>query len=218
MKKTIKFNILTLFPEIFKVLENYSVIGRALQKGVIKLQIYPLREFGLGKYRQVDDKPYGGGPGMILRVDVIDRALQKIKAENPETYIILLDARGKQLDQKKIKELARKGNLTLICGHYEGVDERARDLVDETISVGPYVLSGGELPALTIVDAVSRLVPGVLGNLSSLKEESYTDSALEYPQYTRPEEYQGKKVPQVLLSGNHQEIERWRKKHRQPLS
>lgn len=239
------FNILTLFPEFIGSLREYSIIGRAIKSKKIKLNAYNLRDFGIGKYKQVDDKPYGGGPGMILRFDVADKAIQRIKKENPKTRVILLDPRGKQFSQAIAIQLAKKQNLTLICGHYEGVDERIRTLTDETISVGPYIASGGEIPAMLVIDAISRLIPGVLGNAESLYEESFQiknarlkikdynlqakrfnnfnksraqsrdDStiltSLEYPQYTRPDKYKDKKVPEVLLSGNHQEIKKWRR-------
>jgi len=211
-------NILTLFPSFFESPLSQSIIFKAIEKGKVKFKIYNLRDFGIGKRKNVDAKPYGGGPGMVLRVDVLDKAIQKIKKEDKKTKIILLTPKGKIFNQQIAQKLSKEKSITLICGHYEGFDERIRDFVDEEISVGNFILSGGESAAIVIIDAIVRLLPQVLGNPSSLQEESFSrigrngGMALEYPQYTRPRKYKGKEVPSVLLSGDHKKIEEWRKK------
>ncbi len=210
MREKIKFNIITLFPETVESLTDYSIIGRAIQNKKIEIKTCNLRDFGLGKYKQVDDTPYGGGAGMVLKVDIMNKAIQKARRENAGTRIILLTPKGEKYSQKKAKELAKKENITLVCGHYEGVDERIRKLVDEEISIGDYILTGGEIAAAAIVDSVTRLIPGVLGNEESTGEESFEKNRLEYPQYTQPRDYQGMTVPDILLSGNHTEIKKWR--------
>lgn len=206
-----KFNVITLFPETIQCLTDYSIIGRAIEANTIEIRTYNLRDFGLGKYKQVDDTPYGGGAGMVLKVDVLDCAIEKVKAENPGTFTILLTPKGKKYSQKAAKSLSKKKNITLVCGHYEGFDERVRELVDTEISIGDFVMSGGEMAAVTVIDSVSRLIPGVLGRDSSTHEESFEKGLLEYPHYTNPREYKDMKVPEVLLSGNHAEIEKWRR-------
>jgi len=183
-----------------------SLIARAQKQKIAAITIHNLRDWSTDKHKTVDDKPFGGGPGMVLKVDVVDRALRDL----PAGHKILLTPQGKPFSQPLAKKLAQQKQLILICGHYEGFDERIRDLVDEEISIGDYVLTGGEIPAMVIVDTVVRLLPGVVGKEASLTEESFSQNLLEYPQYTRPEEYQGKKVPPVLLSGNHAEITKWR--------
>lgn len=206
-----KIDILTLFPDMFKGPLTESIMWRAQDKDFAKIEIHDLRKWAIDERGSVDDRPYGGGAGMIIRVDVIDKALEKLKTE--DSTVILLDARGAKFTQSKAQNLSKSKHLILICGHYEGVDHRiAENLVDEVISIGDYVLTGGEIPAMVLTDAIVRLVPGVIKE-ESLKEESHsTTNVLEYPQYTRPEEYRGWKVPKVLLSGNHSEIEKWRKK------
>lgn len=210
-----KFKVITLFPDLVKSLKNYSVIGRAIKNRKIKIDLINLRDFGIGRHSQVDDKPYGGGAGMLLRVDVIERAIKSaIKKKNKKKRVILLSPEGKKFSQKKAREYADFEELILICGHYEGFDERVKNYVDEVISVGDFVLSGGEIPAMTIIDAISRLVPNVI-NPDSLESESFTcEDFVDYPQYTRPEEFKGEKVPDILLSGNHQKIKEWRNKKR----
>ena len=205
-----KIDILTLFPEMFKGPFGESIIKRAQEKGFVEIKIHNLRDWAVDKYKSVDDKPYGGGAGMILRIDVVDAAITKL--QTPNSKIILLDAGGKTFTQQKAKELSKLEHLILIAGHYEGVDHRVHEhLVDEVISIGNYVLTGGELPAMVIADAVVRLIPGAI-EPASLKEESHSKKGyLEYPQYTRPEEYKSWKVPEVLLSGHHAEIKKWRK-------
>lgn len=214
----ITFHILSLFPEMFAGPFSESILKRAQEKGIISIKFYNLRDFSVDKHKTVDDTPYGGGAGMILKVDVMDRAITAIKSEtNKALRSILMTPQGKRFNQTKARELSKLTDILLICGHYEGFDERIREhLVDEEISVGDFVLSGGEIAAMAVVDAVSRLIPGVLGKDESSEEESFSlrdengDLLLEYPIYTRPEEYKGWKVPEVLKSGNHTVIKKWR--------
>lgn len=211
MKPKIKFNIITLFPETIDALTDYSILGRAISSKLIEIKTYNLRDFGIGKRKQVDDTPYGGGAGMVIKVDILDRAIDSVRKDNAGTYVVLLTPKGKTFTQSEAKMLSKKENITFVCGHYEGFDERVRDLVDAEISIGDYVLSGGEVAAAAVVDSVSRLIPGVLGGEGSTHEESFEEGLLEYPHYTNPREYKGMGVPEVLLSGNHAEIEKWRK-------
>ena len=212
-----KVSILTLFPEMFQGPFDHSIIKRAKRDKKIEIEFVNLRDFGIGRHRIVDDKPFGGGVGMVLRVDVIDQALQALKMESgklKKTKTILLDARGETFTQKRARELAELDHLILIAGHYEGVDERVHEyLVDESVSIGNYVLTGGEIPAMVIVDSVTRLVLGVLKKQEATQLESFSkEEDLEHPQYTRPAEYHGWTVPDILLSGNHKKIEDWREK------
>ena len=203
-----KFDVLTLFPEMFKPMEE-SIIGRAKENKQIDINLINIRDFSTDKHKHVDDTPYGGGAGMVMKPDVVYDAFKSVESKNAK--VIYLTPQGKTLDQKKVEELAKEQHLILLCGHYEGIDQRAIDLIDpEEISVGDYVLTGGELPAMILIDAVSRYVDGVL-NKESIEEESFSNGLLEYPQYTRPEVFEGLQVPEVLLSGNHQNIEKWRK-------
>ncbi len=204
-----KIDILTLFPKMFKGFLSESLLFRAQKKKLAKIKIWDLRKFTTDKHRTVDDSPYGGGPGMVMKVDVVAKALSKLK--NKDSKTILLTPQGEKFDQKLAKKLSSKKHLILICGHYEGYDERIRQLIDLEISIGDYILTGGEIPAQVVIDTVVRLIPGVVGKKESLKEESFTQRLLEYPQYTRPENYKGTKVPEVLLSGNHQKISQWRR-------
>lgn len=206
-----KIDILTLFPDMFKGPFDASIIKRAESKDLIKIEVHDLRKWGIGTRHNVDDKPYGGGVGMILQVDVIDNALKELRTK--DSHVILLDATGKRFVQQRAVELGKFKHLIIICGHYEGVDHRVHEqLVDEVISIGDFVLTGGEIAAMVVVDSVIRLLPGVLGKDESSKDESHKEPGyLEYPQYTRPEDYKGWRVPKVLLSGNHKEIEKWRK-------
>ena len=219
-----KIDILTLFPEMFKGPFGESIVKRAQEKGLVEIKIHNLRDWAIDKRGTVDDKPYGGGVGMVMRVDIIDRAISNLKSQISnlkKTRTILLDPAGKPFNQKKALTLSKLDHLILICGHYEGVDQRVSDyLVDEEISIGDYVLTGGELPAMVLVDSVVRLIPGVLEKPAATKTESFSPYAichkptalLEYPQYTRPENYKGWKVPEVLLSGDHKKIADWRAK------
>jgi tRNA (guanine37-N1)-methyltransferase len=189
-----------------------SIIQRAREEGLLNIRLHDLRDYSLNKHRKVDDNPFGGGVGMVMNVEPIARAIAAVKREVPETRTILLSPGGKPLDQEKAWELSRLTSLTLICGRYEGVDERVRlHYVDEEISIGDYVLTGGELPAMVLVETVSRLLPGVLGDPESVVEESFHDDLLEYPQYTRPRDYEGYKVPEILVSGDPKKIHDWQK-------
>jgi len=189
-----------------------SIIQRAREEGLLDLRVHDLRDYSLNKHRKVDGTPFGGGVGMIMNVEPIARVITAIKKEVPETRTILLSPGGRPFDQEKAWELSRLPSLTLICGRYEGIDERVRlHFVDEEISIGDYVLTGGEIPAMVLVEAISRLVPGVLGDPESVVEESFTGELLEYPQYTRPRDYQGFRVPEILVSGDHKKIRDWQK-------
>ncbi|MCK5844916.1 MAG: tRNA (guanosine(37)-N1)-methyltransferase TrmD [Victivallales bacterium] len=205
-----KVDIITLFPDVFFGPFAESIVARAINNGKLTVNTIDLRDFADGKRREVDDKPYGGGPGMLMTPEPVFRAVESLKRD--DTKVILMSPQGRVFTQKLADELSLESHLVLICGHYEGVDERIREcLVDLEISIGDYVLTSGNLPAMVSVDAVVRLLPGVLGSPASKEEESFSDSALlEYPQYTRPEEYNGIRVPEVLLSGNHGEIAKWR--------
>lgn len=203
-----KFDVLTLFPEMFDNLKQ-SIIGRAQEKELIKINTTNIRDFSENKHKKVDDTPYGGGAGMVMMPDVVYRAYQSVKNENAK--VIYMSPQGKRLDQKKVEDLSKESHLIILCGHYEGIDQRViNKIVDEEISIGDYVLTGGEIPAMVLIDSVSRYVKGVLKE-DSIKEESFSNGLLEYPQYTRPEVFEGEKVPEVLLSGNHQNIDKWRK-------
>ena len=204
-----RFDVLTLFPEMFEVL-NQSIIGRAKEKGLINVNLINIRDFSKDKHKKVDDTPYGGGAGMVMQPDVVYDAYKSVKDEKAK--VIYMSPQGKKLDQKKVEELSKQEHLILLCGHYEGIDQRVLDkIVDEEISIGDYVLTGGELPAMVLIDSVSRYVEGVLKD-DSTKEESFSQGLLEYPQYTRPEVFEGQQVPEVLLSGHHENIDKWRRK------
>ena len=210
--RTLRFDIVSIFPGMFESPFADSIIQRAREEGLLDLRVHDLRDYSLNKHRKVDDTPFGGGVGMVMNVEPIARVIAAIKKEVPETRTILLSPGGRPFDQEKAWELSRLPSLTLICGRYEGIDERVRlHFVDEEISIGDYVLTGGEIPAMVLVEAISRLVPGVLGDPESVVEESFTDDLLEYPQYTRPRNYQGFKVPEFLISGDHKKIRDWQK-------
>ena len=203
-----KFDVLTLFPEMFEIL-NQSIIGKAIEKNLIDIHLINIRDFSKDKHKKVDDTPYGGGAGMVMKPDVVYDAYQSVKDANAK--VIYMSPQGKPLNQKKVEELSKENHLIILCGHYEGIDQRVLDkIVDEEISIGDYVLTGGEIPAMVLIDSVSRYVEGVLKE-DSIKEESFSNGLLEYPQYTRPEVFEGMKVPEVLLSGHHENIEKWRK-------
>ena len=208
-----RIDILTLFPKMFSGPFDESIVKRAQEKGLVEINIHDLRAYGEGERKTVDDRPYGGGVGMILRVDIIDKAVSDLKKESKGTKVVLLDAAGNKFTQAVAKGYSQAKHLILIAGHYEGFDHRVQEhLVDEVISIGDYVLTGGELPAMVVTDSVVRLIPGVLEKEGATELESFsTPNILEYPQYTRPEVYKDWKVPEVLLSGNHKEIEKWRK-------
>lgn len=203
-----KFNVLTLFPEMFEPIKQ-SVIGKALEKNIVEINLINIRDFSKDKHKKVDDTPYGGGAGMVIRPDVVYDAYKSIEDSN--TKVIYLSPQGKTLNQKMVEELSKEESLTLLCGHYEGIDQRVLDkIVDEEVSIGDYVLTGGEIPAMVLIDAVSRYIPEVLSE-ESTKEESFSDGLLEYPQYTRPEVFEGEKVPEILISGHHENIDKWRR-------
>ena len=203
-----KFDVLTLFPEMFETMKQ-SIFGKAMEKGIVTMNTVNIRDFSKDKHKKVDDTPYGGGAGMVMMPDVIYSAYQSIEAKDAK--VIYMSPQGKTLSQKKIEELAKQDHLIILCGHYEGIDQRVLDkIVDEEISIGDYVLTGGEIPAMVLMDSVSRYVEGVLKQ-DSIKEESFTNGLLEYPQYTRPETFEGQKVPEILLTGHHENIEKWRK-------
>jgi tRNA (guanine37-N1)-methyltransferase len=206
----VKIDVLTLFPAMFAGPLDESIIKRARQKGFLDLKIHDLRDWTHDRHRTVDDRPFGGGPGMLMKVEPLFEAVESLRRE--KTRVILFSPAGRKFDQGIARELAQQEDLLLITGHYEGFDERVREaLVDDELSIGDYVLTNGALPAMVVVDAVTRLLPGVLGDDESSQDESFSHGRLEYPQYTRPAEFRGMKVPDVLLSGNHAEIEKWRR-------
>ena len=207
--RDINFDVITLFPKAFQLLNNLGVITKALEKNLINVKLHDLREYGEGSYRQVDDKPYGGGSGMVLKPEPIYKAHDSIK-KLPKSKTLLMTPQGKVLKQQDLLRWSSLDQLIIICGQYEGFDERVRCLADEEVSIGDYVLSGGEIPAISIINGLTRLLPGTLGDPGSLKDESHNSSLLEYPHYTRPLIFKEMKVPDILLSGNHKEIKLWR--------
>ncbi len=213
MPKLRRFDVLTIFPEMIGSYASESILGRAQKAGKIEIKAHNLRDWATDKHKKTDDSPYGGGPGMVMKVEPFDGALEALKEKEGKIRVIVTSASGKKFTQKDAKRLAKYDQLIFLCGRYEGIDARVEQhLADEALSIGDYVLTGGELPALVMIDAIARNVPGVLGDRDSLKEESHGEEGeLEYPQYTKPEDYKGWKVPDVLLSGNHAEIEKWRK-------
>lgn len=210
-----KIQIISLFPEMFPSALEQSMLYKAKEKGIVEFEYINLRDFGLGPRKQVDDTPYGGGDGMLLRIDPLVAAIEKSKTQNPKPKVILMTPKGDRYDQAKAKELAEADqDLIFVCARYEGYDERVINFIDHQISIGDYILTGGELPAMVVIDSLVRLLPGVLGGENSAEIESFSDGeTLEFPQYTRPEEFRGQKVPPVLLSGNHVEIANWRQQN-----
>jgi tRNA (guanine37-N1)-methyltransferase len=207
------FDILTIFPEIFRSPLSESLLKKALDRELIQVRVWNLRDFTEDKHRTTDDYPYGGGAGMVMKADPIFRAVEEIRSKNPEARAILLTPQGERFHQGLAKELSEQKHWILVCGRYEGLDERVRrGAVDREISIGDYILNGGEIPALVFLEVISRYVPGFLGSEQSVEEESFSDGLLEYPQYTRPPVFRGMEVPEVLLSGNHAEIKRWRRR------
>jgi len=207
------FDILTIFPEIFRSPLSESLLKKALDRGLIQVRTWNLRDFTADRHRTTDDYPYGGGAGMVMKAEPIYRAVEEIKSQNPEARSVLLTPQGERFHQGLAKELSGQKHWILICGRYEGLDERVRlGLVDREISIGDYILNGGEVPALVFMEVLSRYVPGFLGSDQSMEEESFSDGLLEYPQYTRPPVFRGMEVPEVLRSGNHAEIKRWRRR------
>ncbi|MEP6469031.1 MAG: tRNA (guanosine(37)-N1)-methyltransferase TrmD [Chloroflexota bacterium] len=205
----LQVDVVTLFPELFDLPLRTSVIGRAIERGLLQVTPHDLREHGLGRHRSVDDYPYGGGAGMILRPEPLQAAVQPLRDAGAQ--VILLDPAGERLTDALARELSTLQHLALVCGRYEGIDERARSLADREVSIGDYVLTGGELPALVLIDVVARLVPGVIEEASTASD-SFAAGLLEYPQYTRPEAFEGHDVPPILLSGNHGDVDRWRRR------
>jgi len=209
-----KIEVVTLFPDMVQSLCHYGVTGKAIERGLVQLSTWNPRDYARDSHRTVDDKSYGGGPGMVMMVQPLRDAIQAARqATDENTKVIYLSPQGRRLDQSRVKEFAARDNLILVAGRYEGIDERLIDSdIDEEVSMGDYVISGGELAAMTVVDAVVRLLPGALGDEASAQQDSFMDGLLDYPNYTRPEEVDGRKVPDVLLSGDHQAIARWRQK------
>ncbi|MFA5113137.1 MAG: tRNA (guanosine(37)-N1)-methyltransferase TrmD [Candidatus Margulisiibacteriota bacterium] len=205
-----RFTLLTLFPEMFQGPLSESLLKKAQSKELLSLQVVDLRDFTSDKHKTADDSPYGGGAGMVMMVGPIAAALSRVKSHG--SRVIYMCPTGKPLTQHKVNELAKAEHLVILCGHYEGIDERARQLVDEEISIGDYVLTGGELPAMVLVDAIARQIPGVIKEQSSVENDSFFGDLLDHPSYTKPEEHAGDKVPELLLSGHHAEIERWRRR------
>lgn len=209
-----QYRIMTLFPQMFPGIMDASILGRAKESGLIGWKTFDIREYTLDKHKRVDDYPYGGGAGMVMQAEPVYRCYEAVARELGHTpkRVIYMTPQGRVFDQKMAEEFAREEELVFLCGHYEGIDERVlEEIVTDAVSVGDYVMTGGELPAMAVMDAVSRLVPGVLNNEDSARNESFSDGLLEHPQYTRPEEILGRKVPEVLLSGHHAKIEEWRR-------
>jgi tRNA (guanine37-N1)-methyltransferase len=207
-----RFDVITIFPVIFSGVFDFGIIRRAVEAALIEIHVHDLRDYTLDRHRQVDDRPFGGGAGMVMKPEPLFSAVEAITNQEPDVSVVLLSPQGRLFDQRVAEEYSRKQRLVLICGRYEGVDERVVEhLSTDELSIGDYVLSGGEIPAMVVVDAVTRLIPGALGCGESAQRESFIDGLLDYPHYTRPADYRGMKVPEVLLSGNHAEIDRWRR-------
>ncbi|MGL4570987.1 MAG: tRNA (guanosine(37)-N1)-methyltransferase TrmD [Clostridium sp.] len=205
-----KISIVTLFPEMFSIFDH-SIIGKAKEKGIVDIECLNIRDYTKNKHNKVDDYPYGGGAGMVMAPQPVIDTIRECKKNN-KGKVIFLGPRGKTFNHELSKELAREDELIFVCGHYEGIDERAYDYIDMEISLGDFILTGGEMAAIPVIDSILRLNPGVLGKEESFMDESFSDGLLEYPQYTRPEEFEGVKVPEVLLSGHHENIRKWRRK------
>jgi len=207
----LSFEILTLFPRMVEGPLSESILGKAREKGLIRIEVTDIRDFAEDKHRVCDDAPYGGGAGMVMKPEPLVKAIEAARAKQGDAWVVLMDPRGKRLDQAVVRSLRARRTLVLACGRYEGIDERVRAFVDEELSLGDFILTGGEVAALGVVDAVSRLEPGVLGNERSAGSESFEEGFLEHPQYTRPPDFRGMRVPQVLLSGDHAKVARWRR-------
>jgi tRNA (guanine37-N1)-methyltransferase len=206
-----RFDLLTLFPSMVESPFAMSILGKAVERGIIDIHAWYLRDWAEGRHKVTDDIPYGGGNGMVLKPEPVARALQKLKEETPQSKILLMSPQGQRFDQQEAAKLSQETGLIFVCGRYEGFDERIRPMVDAEYSIGDFVLTGGELPAMVMIDAIARLVPGVLGNSNSAVTDSFADGLLEHPHYTRPPEFNGMRVPEVLLSGDHARIARWRR-------
>jgi len=212
-KPMIRFDILSTFPDMFVSPFDASLLKKARERGLIDIRLHDIRDYATDRHRMTDDAPFGGGGGMVMKVEPIDRAISDLVPERDQAVVVLMTPQGEPFRHCIAEELSRRQRIVLLCGHYEGVDERVRQhLIDREISIGDYILTGGELPAMVLVDAVSRLVPGVLGNQTSAAADSFSTGLLEYPHYTRPAEYRGWRVPEVLLSGNHRDIDSWRRR------
>jgi tRNA (guanine37-N1)-methyltransferase len=207
-----KFDILTIFPDMLEGPLTASILGKAADKGLIEINLHNLRDWAEGKHKVTDDTPYGGGDGMVMKVEPVAAALSELREKRPASRVLLMSPQGKTFQQADAERFSQEAGLVFVCGRYEGFDERIRSLVDEEISLGDFVLTGGELAAATILDATARLLPGVLGAAGSAQGDSFSDGLLEYPQYTRPAEFKGVRVPEVLASGNHQLIANWRRR------
>jgi len=207
-----KFDILTIFPDMLEGPLTASILGKAADKGLIEINLHNLRDWAEGKHKVTDDTPYGGGDGMVMKVEPVDAALSELREKRPASRVLLMSPQGKTFQQADAERFSQEAGLVFVCGRYEGFDERIRALVDEEVSLGDFVLTGGELAAATILDATARLLPGVLGAAGSAQGDSFSDGLLEYPQYTRPAEFKGVRVPEVLASGNHQLIANWRRR------
>lgn len=210
MERKLKIDILTLFPEMFKVF-NYSMIGRARENNIVEINTHNIRDYSLDKHKKTDDYPYGGGAGMVMTPQPIVDCIKKVK-QNNKGKVIFMGPKGKRFDQKMAKSISKENEIIILCGHYEGIDERVYKYIDEEISLGDFVLTGGEMACIPIVDSICRMLPGVLKTTESYTDESFYSGFLEYPQYTRPEVFEGDKVPEVLLSGHHENIRKWRRK------
>jgi len=208
-----QIDVITIFPEMFKAVLGASIIKRAQARGCLQITLYNLRDYTHDRHRSVDDRPYGGGPGMVMRPEPIFEAVEAIaqQASGSKPHTVLMSPQGERLSSPLAKRLATIHHVIVICGHYEGVDERVKSLVDESVSIGDYVVTGGELPAMVLIDAVARFLPGVIGHAQATEEESFADGWLEYPQYTRPPTFRGMAVPDILLSGDHKQVAHWRK-------
>ena len=207
-----KFDILTIFPDMLEGPLTASILGKAADKGLIEINLHNLRDWAEGKHKVTDDTPYGGGDGMVMKVEPVAAALSELREKRPASRVLLMSPQGKTFQQADAERFSQEAGLVFVCGRYEGFDERIRSLVDEEVSLGDFVLTGGELAAATILDATARLLPGVLGAAGSAQGDSFSDGLLEYPQYTRPAEFKGVRVPEVLASGNHQLIANWRRR------
>jgi tRNA (guanine37-N1)-methyltransferase len=208
-----RFDIITIFPELFRGVFEFGIIRRAVEAGLTKINLHDLRDYTFDRHHQVDDRPFGGGAGMVMKPEPLFRAIEAIKHAGEDVTVVMLSPQGRLLTQRVAEELAGRKQVVLICGRYEGVDERViEQLADDELSIGDYVLSGGEIPAMVVVDAVTRLIPGALGCNESAERDSFADGLLDYPHYTRPAEYRGLKAPDVLVSGHHGEIEKWRRR------
>ena len=208
-----RIDVITLFPEMVEQVVKYGVVGRAADQSLINLECWNPRNYTLDKHRTVDDRPYGGGPGMLMKVQPLEETIQAVREKNPQAQLVYLSPQGKPVDQDMLAKQINTGSVIFLCGRYEGVDERlVQQEVDQEWSIGDYIISGGELAAMVCIDAMTRLIPGALGHEQSAQQDSFSDGLLDYPHYTRPEEYKGMKVPEVLMDGNHRHIEDWRER------